>query len=206
MTGWAEGHPDMKEVWFAGDHADVGGGHGGGNSPLTDAALRWMLGEATQEARLLLKPGVHDAIKEIEAGSACASRSRARSLWIRRLYILLDLAPREELDNAVYPPLRPWRVLCLNGSRKPGDHSLHDAVYVHHTVDARMRAGEGRYSSKRLTRRSDGGRTVRVLQIRAEQDLDVLNDGPAADGRTEHSSARGWSAVLGDPGRRGQAT
>ena len=45
MTGWAEGHPDVKELWFAGDHADVGGGHKDGNSPLTDASLRWMLGE-----------------------------------------------------------------------------------------------------------------------------------------------------------------
>lgn len=198
MTGWAEGHPDVKEVWFAGDHADVGGGHKDGNSPLTDASLRWMLGEATQQARLLLKPGVDDAIREIGSSSVCASRTRARSLWIRRGFILLDLIPREELDNAVYPPLRPWRVLWLNGARRPGDHCFHDTVYVHDTVDARMRAGDAYYSSKRLTRRSDDGRTVRVIQIQAEQDLPVVNDRPSAECGTQDSSAQASSAVVGE--------
>jgi type VI secretion system (T6SS) phospholipase Tle1-like effector len=192
-------------VWFAGDHSDVGGGHKGGNSPLTDASLRWMLGEATHQAWLRLKPGAGDAIKAIIGGSACASRTAARSLWIRRGFILLDLVPREELDNVVYPPLRPWRVLWLNGARKPGDHSLHDTVYVHHTVDARMRVGDARYSSKRLTRRSDSERTVRVIQIQAEQDLPVVNDLPGADCCTEDSSAQARSPVVGDPSRGGQA-
>ena len=84
MTGWGEDHPDVKEVWFAGDHSDVGGGHKDGNSPLADASLRWMLGEALQERRLHLKSDAGEAIEAIVRGSACASRAPARSLWIRR--------------------------------------------------------------------------------------------------------------------------
>jgi hypothetical protein len=128
MTGWAESHPDVKEVWFAGDHGDVGGGHKDGNSALTEASLFWMLGEAVRERRLLLKPEAHDAIKAIANASTRASGTRANSLWIPRGFILLDLFPRQELDNALYPPLRPWRVLALNGVRKPGDHSFHNTV------------------------------------------------------------------------------
>ena len=172
VTGWGEGHPDVKEVWFAGDHADVGGGHKDGNSPLTDASLRWMLGEATGNW-LRLEPEASDAIEAITSGSEGASRTQARNLWIRRGFILLDLLPREELDNAVYPPLRPWRVLWLNGARQPGDHSFHDAVCVHHTVEKRMRAGDNGYTRKRLTQRSHRSRTLRVIQLRAEQDLEV---------------------------------
>jgi uncharacterized protein (DUF2235 family) len=172
MTGWAEGHPDVKEVWFAGDHGDVGGGHKDGNSALTEASLFWMLGEAVRERRLLLKPEAHDAIKAIANASTRASGTRANSLWIPRGFILLDLFPRQELDNALYPPLRPWRVLALNGVRKPGDHSFHNTVSVHHTAAARMRAGDG-YSSERLTSRSDSGRTVRIIQLRVEQDIGV---------------------------------
>ena len=39
MTGWGDRDPHVKEVWFAGDHSDVGGGHEDGNSPLADASL-----------------------------------------------------------------------------------------------------------------------------------------------------------------------
>jgi hypothetical protein len=35
-----------------------------------------------------------------------------------------------------------------------------------------MRAGDG-YSSERLTSRSDSGRTVRIIQLRVEQDIGV---------------------------------
>ena len=38
---------DVREVWFSGCHADVGGG--GGNPKTSDIALRWMLGEAANE-------------------------------------------------------------------------------------------------------------------------------------------------------------
>lgn len=40
------GHPDVKQVWFAGAHADVGGGYRLGEDGLSDAALRWMAEEA----------------------------------------------------------------------------------------------------------------------------------------------------------------
>jgi uncharacterized protein (DUF2235 family) len=172
MTGWSEDHPDVKEVWFAGDHADVGGGHKDGNSPLTDASLRWMLGEATRD-QLLLKPEARDAVEAITSGSAGASRTQARSLWIRRGFVLLDLFPREELDNAVYPPLRPWRIFWPNGARKPGDHLFHGTVCVHRTVDDRMRAGDKDYAPSRLTRRSHGSRALQVIQLQTERDIEV---------------------------------
>ncbi len=41
------GHPDLHEVWFAGTHCDVGGGHPEEESGLAKIALEWMLGEAT---------------------------------------------------------------------------------------------------------------------------------------------------------------
>jgi uncharacterized protein (DUF2235 family) len=53
VTRWAHCHEDLKEVWFAGDHSDEGGGHKFGNSPLADATLVWMLGEATDAGLLL---------------------------------------------------------------------------------------------------------------------------------------------------------
>jgi len=40
------GHTDLKQVWFAGAHADVGGGYEVGQTGLSDIALRWMAEEA----------------------------------------------------------------------------------------------------------------------------------------------------------------
>jgi hypothetical protein len=46
-TLWADPAPgqDMRQVWFPGDHLDVGGGHP--ERQLSDTALQWMAAEAT---------------------------------------------------------------------------------------------------------------------------------------------------------------
>jgi hypothetical protein len=46
---------DLKQVWFAGVHSDVGGSYAEAESGLSKIALRWMMGEA-QSAGLLLDP------------------------------------------------------------------------------------------------------------------------------------------------------
>jgi uncharacterized protein (DUF2235 family) len=44
---WQAGtHGDVMQVWFAGAHADVGGGYEVGQAGLSDMALRWMAEEA----------------------------------------------------------------------------------------------------------------------------------------------------------------
>lgn len=50
------GDPDwLKQVWFAGDHADIGGGYPETESRLSDIALRWMVSElrSTEEPLIL---------------------------------------------------------------------------------------------------------------------------------------------------------
>lgn len=55
----ADEHPDAKQVWFPGVHADVGGGYF--ETGLSDGALLWMLDEA-QECGLKIHPKVRDQI------------------------------------------------------------------------------------------------------------------------------------------------
>ncbi|MGN7738757.1 T6SS phospholipase effector Tle1-like catalytic domain-containing protein [Pseudomonas sp. 22526] len=46
---WTEGEGvNLKQVWFAGVHADVGGGYPAGESQLALIALRWMIGECLE--------------------------------------------------------------------------------------------------------------------------------------------------------------
>ena len=51
----AAANQDVKQVWFAGVHSDVGGSYAEADSGLSKIALRWMLCEA-QSAGLLLDP------------------------------------------------------------------------------------------------------------------------------------------------------
>jgi len=164
MTGWASAHIDVKEVWFAGDHSDVGGGHKSGNSPLADASLRWMLGEA-KAAGLQLAPSAERWVSCIDRRSARAVRTRAKGRWQRIAFFVPGCGPRQELDNHAYPPARPWRVLWPFAARKPGDHAFGSTVYVHHSVQARQLAGERRYRFERLVRRSNYANRLRVEAV-----------------------------------------
>ncbi len=56
-----DGQQDIKEVWFAGVHSDVGGSYAESESQLSQIALRWILCEA-ELAGLLVDPGRKAAI------------------------------------------------------------------------------------------------------------------------------------------------
>ncbi len=45
--GTHEGLPRLRQLWFAGDHSDIGGSYPEAESRLSDIALGWMLDEAT---------------------------------------------------------------------------------------------------------------------------------------------------------------
>ena len=92
VTGWGDRHQAVKEVWFAGDHSDVGGGHPSGNSPLADVSLRWMLGEATN-AGLRLNPAKRADVGELEVRSRDALAAAPHDLWWRNGYWVLDHPP-----------------------------------------------------------------------------------------------------------------
>jgi hypothetical protein len=158
-------------VWFAGDHSDVGGGHGDGNSPLADASLVWMLGEATH-AGLRLDSSNKGVIECLQTRAADAARTPPKDLWWRKGFFGLDLLPRVELDNHGYPPCRQKRVLWLNGARKPGDHLIADTVHVHHTVARRADAGDRRYRPERILR-CTGRPPSTPATIRSVDDLGV---------------------------------
>lgn len=172
VTGWGDREPHIQEVWFAGDHSDVGGGHEDGNSPLADASLCWMLGEATQQGLRLNPETQRVVIQTVERGLQ-APRATPKNLWLRCGFVALDLAPRMELDNVVYPPNRRFRVLWSDGARKPGDHDFDGKVFIHHTVDARLRAGDKRYTPERLTRSSHAGAPATRLDLHVVHDLAI---------------------------------
>jgi type VI secretion system (T6SS) phospholipase Tle1-like effector len=159
VTGWGDRdardtHLErmrIKEVWFAGDHSDVGGGHPSGNSALSDVTLAWMLGEATNlgtDQGLLLDHGCRGEVRDIAARSEEEIRSAvAQDLRTEPLWRVLQLAPLRVLNNDEYPPSRGWYGLPYwsSGRRQPGKHAERRDVLFHATVG--MRAGRPRQIS-----------------------------------------------------------
>lgn len=68
---------DLKQVWFAGVHADVGGSYPpdrGNEFIAADAPLKWMLGEAEKEG-LKVEPHIKSALTEGSTGKTHKSRN-----------------------------------------------------------------------------------------------------------------------------------
>jgi uncharacterized protein (DUF2235 family) len=161
MTGWGDRTRDVKEVWFAGDHSDIGGGHPSGNSPLSDSTLRWMLGEATHAGlRLNREQRTH-----VGAMNGMLAPSTPHHDLYPDGYQFLDRGPRVELVNKEYPPDRLFRVLHSDGARKPADHDEGtDKLWFHKTLVERA-ASDPAHAPARL---ADG------KEIVEEEDLEIL--------------------------------
>jgi len=159
VTGWGDrrsiSSPDgslidaVREVWFAGDHSDVGGGHPTGNSALADASLEWMLGEAThQELRLRRCDKSSQSVRAIHEGTQSAHTVTPHDL--RRAFWPTRLLPRVELNNSRYPPAHRPSWFWTSGRRQPAVHAEEHPVLLHDTVRNRG----SHYSQEALRRRT----------------------------------------------------
>ena len=155
VTGWGErrepkcGVPwePVQEVWFAGDHANVGGGHESGNTSLTDASLAWMLGEAIA-AGLVLDKTAREEAERIRAEGGKASSATTSDL--RRRYWYTYTLPRWDLDNRTYPPGHWPTWFWASGVRQPVRHAEDHPILLHETIRDR---GPG-YQPEALRRRT----------------------------------------------------
>jgi len=128
----------IKEVWFAGDHSDVGGGHADNRTDFfSKASFDWILGEAAHEG-LRLSPDRYDEVTGWTPGLPpspdCVPHDLSRVGSGRFMWI----PPRLELDNSHFPPSREFKCLAHTGDRCLLDHTFPDTVWR----KARRSAGE----------------------------------------------------------------
>ncbi|KAK6525978.1 hypothetical protein TWF281_011021 [Arthrobotrys megalospora] len=150
FSGFVARTCDLKEVWFAGDHCDVGGGYGRLPSQkklLSDEALAWMLDELKNlpdtENKLAFEPYNPPREKELRqgVGSALDIRIALRphdSLRLPALALItifwwfleiIPLSSRLELENGKWIP-RYWPP-NMGGKRSvPHDANIHRSVDI----------------------------------------------------------------------------
>ncbi|MET0987225.1 MAG: DUF2235 domain-containing protein [Steroidobacteraceae bacterium] len=102
---------DVKEVWFPGNHADVGGGYVANEGAPANNSLRWMITEA-RACELKLDAARYQALFPREQDEAVTHRhDEMRDQWTRRaLWGTAEYALRKELHNEPPPPRTQWRL------------------------------------------------------------------------------------------------
>jgi uncharacterized protein (DUF2235 family) len=113
---------DIRQVWFAGVHSDVGGGYAEPKSGLAKITLDWMLDEAVA-AQLRV-----DATRRVKVlGAMGPDPVLHKSL--HGFWWLLEYWPKRYTDMKRQPPVRRWMIPRGRPRHIPDDAEIHPTVF-----------------------------------------------------------------------------
>ena len=130
VTVSTEASQDIREVWFAGVHADVGGGYPERESGLAKVCLQWMLREAEQQG-LLVDPAIKTHFLNgplVGPDESVEQHESLKGLWWPVEYLRLPyrkLVNGEWIEEMMRYQGKGWRTI------RPGDR-------VHRSLQRRM--------------------------------------------------------------------
>jgi uncharacterized protein (DUF2235 family) len=125
---------DIKQVWFAGVHSDVGGSYPEAESGLSKIALEWMLVEA-KAAGLQVDPYRANIVlgrtpapewpSHVEPNATAAAHESLYGAWW-----MLEVLPHKYVDMSSGAPVPRWRIPL--GSRRtiPDGSIIHESVFA----------------------------------------------------------------------------
>lgn len=115
-TGQPEG--DVSEVWFAGVHADVGGGYPAEESGLAKLALEWMVGEAAAWGLKLNTVKLRTLLDAPEKKGADAKIHESLRGW----WWLAEIVPKKKWNSG-------WKVNLAGRRTVPPGAKIHASVF-----------------------------------------------------------------------------
>jgi uncharacterized protein (DUF2235 family) len=126
------GPKDLRQVWFAGDHCDVGGGHAETESGLSQGALQWMVREA-EAAGLAIDPVRRDALFAASPPDPLAPAHES----LRGFWKILEYVPKKHWNWAK----GAWERRANRGRRR----TVPKGSLIHRSVELR---GNDYYESR----------------------------------------------------------
>jgi len=125
---------DVLEVWFPGDHSDVGGGHE--EQALANVSLHWMINEAHEAGLRVDSSAYAEIVPNIDKLSASdVHHEMTRDLFWTVVWWLMEYCPRRDIDNEPPPPrlsmLRPKSL----GPRALAPAAREGVVTVHRSAE-----------------------------------------------------------------------
>ena len=122
------GPKDLRQVWFAGVHCDVGGGYPEAESGLAKIALQWMFKEAEGKG-LLVDPVRRDAV--LSAGQGPDPNGQMHDELARnRAWLLVEYLPKRHWNSVKHR--NEWHA---NGARY---RTLPPGALIHRSVQQRQ--------------------------------------------------------------------
>jgi len=137
-------HPqNIKQIWFAGVHSDIGGGYAEAESGLAKITLEWMLAEA--EANGLQVHRQHED-EVLGLGNSTMAKPDCLAPMHKSLkgwWWILEVFPRRHMDMSIDPPRMLWKIPLA----KP--RYIAPGASIHPTVKLRIE-GRSDYRPKNL--------------------------------------------------------
>jgi uncharacterized protein (DUF2235 family) len=128
---------NLKQVWFAGVHSDVGGGYPESQSGLAKLALEWMLVEACQAGLRLNAASVATQLGQAGGGFVAPDPRGEIHNSLKGAWLLLEPLPHRYVDTRCKPP--ETKIRFPLGRRR----HIEEGVTVHQSVQQRIDAGLG---------------------------------------------------------------
>jgi uncharacterized protein (DUF2235 family) len=147
LVRYDAGRPDwLRQVWFSGNHSDIGGSYPEDESRLSDIALQWMIGQATElehpllldQTKLKLFPSAagmqHSEILSMHDRYPSWFPEALRRVWPRKER---EVLPASVLHPTVYDRFRLAAVLHygITAPYRPNNLSSHDNLRVFYSDD-----------------------------------------------------------------------
>ena len=92
------GPKDLKQVWFVGDHSDVGGGYAESESGLSKITLEWMICEAVAAGLLVDQNKVNQVLGRTGAGNVTPNPNGQAHDCLRGWWQVAELVPKKHYD------------------------------------------------------------------------------------------------------------
>jgi uncharacterized protein (DUF2235 family) len=124
---WSAAGPgqDLKQIWFAGVHCDVGGGYAEQESGLSKIPLKWMMEEASRFG-LKLKPEM--AARVLQAGEGPNAAGKMHNS-LKGAWLALEVLPRRFWDASCDPPRYKWKLPFGARRRIAADAEIDASVF-----------------------------------------------------------------------------
>jgi uncharacterized protein (DUF2235 family) len=131
---------DLKQVWFAGVHCDIGGGYPLGESQLALIALRWMIGESLEAGLNIDDAACHAELHPPTCPVPDPLAQAHQSL--SRLWMIAEWIPRLRWDTKTHTRTLKFGSMPPFGkprAREIPEPGAGQKIWVHESVEARRK-------------------------------------------------------------------
>ncbi len=129
---WSAPAPNqnMKQVWFAGVHSDVGGSYLEQQSGLAKLALAWMIREATTAGLIVDPKKVERILGKTDPSFARPDATAKMHNSLRSGWLPLEILPRRFYDTTCTPARYRWKIPLGVRRHIAENATIHDSVLV----------------------------------------------------------------------------